>query len=124
MYVARVRVTLQLTASQSVNLGVDAILELMSRRLCYMMTITVFVFLGRPLWREGVCHLSEVSVFIIFPYLYRNIYNSIYTGKYEQYVQRLCQSRLCEADYALSYLTYAMTTASHLNGHRPDRRQV
>jgi hypothetical protein len=35
-----------------------------------------------------------------------------------------CQSRLCEADYALSYLAYAMTTASHLNGRRPDRRQV
>jgi hypothetical protein len=43
---------------------------------------------------------------------------------YVQYVQGLCQSRLCEADYALSYLTYAMTTASHLNGRRPDRRQV
>jgi hypothetical protein len=41
-----------------------------------------------------------------------------------QYVQGLCQSRLCEADYTLSYLTYAMTTASHLNGRRPDRRQV
>jgi hypothetical protein len=44
---------------------------------------------------------------------------------YVQYVQGLCQARLREADYALSHLTYAMTTtASHLNGRRPDRRQV
>jgi hypothetical protein len=43
---------------------------------------------------------------------------------YSQYVQGLCQSRLCEADYAISYLAYAMTTASHFNGRRPDRRQV
>jgi hypothetical protein len=42
---------------------------------------------------------------------------------YVQYVQGLCQSTLCEADYALSYLAYALTTASHLNGRRPDRRQ-
>jgi hypothetical protein len=54
----------------------------------------------------------------------KNIYISIYTIRYVQYVQGLCQSRPCEADYALSYLTYAMTTASHLNGRRPDRRQV
>jgi hypothetical protein len=53
-----------------------------------------------------------------------NIYISIYTIRYVQYVQGLCQSSVCEADYALSYLTYAMTTASHLNGRRPDRRQV
>jgi hypothetical protein len=41
-----------------------------------------------------------------------------------QFLQGLCQSRLCEADYALSYLAYVLTTASHLNGRRPDRRQV
>jgi hypothetical protein len=40
------------------------------------------------------------------------MYISIYTIRYVQYVQ----SRLCEEDYALSYLTYAMTTASHVNG--------
>jgi hypothetical protein len=49
----------------------------------------------------------------------KNIHISIYTIRYVQYVQGLCQSRLCEADYALS-----MTTASHLNSRRPDRRQV
>jgi hypothetical protein len=81
--------------------------------------------LGAPsLTRGWVCHLSEVSVFVICACLYRNIDNSIYTGKYVQYAQDLCQSRLCEADYDLSYLTYAMTTAGHLNGSRPDRRQV
>jgi hypothetical protein len=50
----------------------------------------------------------------------KNMYISICTIRYVQYVQ----SRLCEEDYALSYLTYAMTTASHLNGGRPDRSQV
>jgi hypothetical protein len=54
----------------------------------------------------------------------RNIYISIYTLIYVQYVQDLCQSRLREADYALSYLTSVLTTASHLNGRMPDRRQV
>jgi hypothetical protein len=56
--------------------------------------------------------------------LCQNIYISIYTLRYVQYVQGLCQYRLCEAGRALSYLTYALTTASHLNGRRPDRRQV
>jgi len=39
-----------------------------------------------------------------------------------RYVQGLCQSTLCEADYALSYLTYVLTTASHLKGRTPDRQ--
>jgi hypothetical protein len=54
----------------------------------------------------------------------QNIYISMYTVIYVQYVQGLCESRLCEADYALSYLAYSMTTASHLNGRMPDRREV
>jgi hypothetical protein len=76
------------------------------------------------LTRGCVCHLSKVSVFVIFSCLYRNIYDSLYTEKYLQYVQGLCQSKLCVADYALSYLTYAVKTASQLNCLRPDRRQV
>jgi hypothetical protein len=69
--------------------------------------------LGVPsLTRGWICHLSEVFVMSlrIFTLLY-----TLYNTGYVQYVQGLCQSRLREADYALSYLTYAMTTASHLN---------
>jgi hypothetical protein len=69
------------------------------------MTISVFVLLGRPLWREGgsvicrsLCRVRIFTLLLLFTVLY-TLYNIIYV----QYVQGLCQSRLCEADYALSY---------------------
>jgi hypothetical protein len=76
------------------------------------------------LTRGWDCHLSEV--FVMFPCRVRifTLVYTLYTIRYVQYVHGLCQSRLCEAVYALPYLTYAMTTASHLNGRRPGRRQV
>jgi hypothetical protein len=50
---------------------------------------------------------------------------SIYSeNMYLQYVKGPCQSRLCEADHASSYLAYAMTTASNLNGRRHDFSQA
>jgi hypothetical protein len=81
--------------------------------------------LGAPsLTRGWVCHLSEVFVmFLCRVRIFTTVY-TLYTISYVQYVQGLCQSRLREADYVISYLTYDMTTASHLNGRRPDRRQV
>jgi hypothetical protein len=82
------------------------------------MTISVFVLLGRIICRS-FCRVRIFTLLLIVTVLY-----TLYKMMYVQYVQGLCQSRLCEADYALSYLTYAMTTASRLNGRRPDRRQV
>jgi hypothetical protein len=70
----RVRVTLQLTVSQSVCLGVEPNLGLLTRDLTYLFVffffeVTVLSFGGRPLTRGRVCHLS---IFV----------NTVYSGQY------------------------------------------
>jgi hypothetical protein len=110
------------TDGQSVSLGVEPPLGLMTRFLVLYNDYYGLCPLGTPFLTERrVCHLSEVCHIFMSC---KNIYISIDTIKYVQYVQGLCRSRLCEADYSLSYLTCVMTTASHLNGRRPERRWV
>jgi hypothetical protein len=64
--------------------------------------------LGAPsLTRGWVCHLSKVSVFVIFACVYRNIYTSIYNIYSGKYVQGLLSvqalwSRLCLNLFSLS----------------------
>jgi hypothetical protein len=113
------------TDSQSVSLGVEPLLGLMTRFLVLYYDYCGLCPLGAPsLTRGWVCHLSQVFVmFLGRVRIFTTVY-TLYTIRYVQYVQDLCQSRLRETDYALSYLTYDMTTASHLNGRRPDRRQL
>jgi hypothetical protein len=96
----RVRVTLRLTVSQPVSLGVEPLLGLMTRFLVLPSDYCCLCPLGGApsLTRGRVCHLSVVFVMIFMSC--QNIYISIYTLRYVQYVQGLCQSRLCEADYA------------------------
>jgi hypothetical protein len=110
---------------RSVSLGVGPLLGLMTRFLVLYGDYYGLCSLGAPsLTRGRVSHLSEAFVmFSCRVRIFTSVY-TLYTIRYVQYVQGLCQSRLCEADYALSYLSRAMTTASHLNGPRPDRRQV
>jgi hypothetical protein len=48
----KVKVTLRLTASQSVSLGVEPHLVLMTRYLLLFDSYGLFFFVGRPLWRE------------------------------------------------------------------------
>jgi hypothetical protein len=117
----KVKVTLRLTVSQSVCLGVEPNLGLLTR--VFFFKVTVLSFLGRPLWREvgyvmcqplslkstTVSHylqlfISEFKNLHSVKHIYKNnkIY-TIYTG--------LVQSRLCTADYALftSYLVYQVS---------------
>jgi hypothetical protein len=62
----RVRVTLQLTVSQSVCLGVEPNLGLLTRDIIFFffLKVTVLYYLGRPLWREvgSVICQSTVSL--------------------------------------------------------------
>jgi hypothetical protein len=118
---ATVRVTLRLTVSQSVSLGVEPLLGLMTRFLVLYNDYCSLWPLGAPSLTRG-CHLSEAFVLLLCRVrIFTTLYTP-YTIRYVQYVQGLCQSRLREADYALSYLTCVMTTANHLNDRRPDRR--
>jgi hypothetical protein len=104
---------------RSVSLGVEPLLGLMTRFLVLHGDYYGLCPLGAPsLTRGWVCHLSAVFVMSL------RLFTLVYTLYTIRYVQGLRQSRLCEEDYALFYLSYAMTTASHLNGRRPDRRQV
>jgi hypothetical protein len=48
----QVQITLRLTVCQSVNLGVEPRLGLMTRCLL-LLNVTVLLLVGRPLWREG-----------------------------------------------------------------------
>jgi hypothetical protein len=69
------------------------------------------VVLSRPLWRKGgsvICH----SPCQIYTYLHLKKFKYIYTThkvNYEQYIQGLCQSRHCAADYAFHITHYAVT---------------
>jgi hypothetical protein len=72
-----VRVTLQLTVSQSVGLGVEPCLGLMNRYL-FLLESCCPVYMGRPLWREDgsvICQgqsviMSLVSIYILFTKLH------------------------------------------------------
>jgi hypothetical protein len=82
-------VTLQLTVSQSVCLGVESNLGLLTRDIFFSLKVTVLSYLWRPLWREVgsvICQsfvilvCSSISMYIqftlcvthraMFPYLY------------------------------------------------------
>jgi hypothetical protein len=60
----RVRVTLQLTVSQSVCLGVEPNLGLMTRDI-FFLKVTLLSYLGRPLWREVGSVICQSFVNII-----------------------------------------------------------
>jgi hypothetical protein len=60
----RVRVTLRLTVSQPVSLGVDPLLGLMTRFLALLIDYLVFILLGAALSDERV-GLSFVEVFVV-----------------------------------------------------------
>jgi hypothetical protein len=98
--VVRVRVTLRLTASQSVCLGVE--------NLCYCLTVTVLSLGGRPLWREDgsvVCEsqsavLRQLSLCTVIYILYVLHDNTIYTWPLSVRVQ---YSRLCPISGSFRY---------------------
>jgi hypothetical protein len=117
----QVKVTLRLTVSQSVCLGVKPNSWTFDQNFFFPFKVTVLSFFGTPsLTRGRVCHVSVfvIEVYHSLVYLqqylhykfthvthnennYKIIYSyTIYTG--------LVQSRLCTADYALftSYLVY------------------
>jgi hypothetical protein len=84
-YSVRVRVTLRLTVSQSVCLGVEPHLGLMTRYwLCFESYSPVNW--GRPLWREVgsvICHSQSLSPLSVFTYInkimYKNFRNNFCT---------------------------------------------
>jgi hypothetical protein len=51
--VAQVKVTLRLTVGQSVSLGIEPHLGLVTRYFLFFLTVTVLFLVGRPLWREA-----------------------------------------------------------------------
>jgi hypothetical protein len=108
----RVRVTLQLTVSQSVRLGVEPRLGLMTRYLIIYLSFESYcpVCMGRPLWREdgSVICLGQ-SVVMSFVSIYTLFTSTSYQLTYLQYVQGLCQSRLGTAVYALFTVATATT---------------
>jgi hypothetical protein len=81
----RVRVTLQLTVSQSVRLGVEPCLGLMTRYL-FLYESCCPVYMGRPLWREDgsvVCLYSA-----LFCHLLKAIAGSRYGLEHQAAVRR------------------------------------
>jgi hypothetical protein len=72
----RVRVTLQLTVSQSVCLGVEPNLGLLTRDIYFFfLKVTVLSYLGRPLWRQVGSVICQSFVIIICSSLSIYIYN-------------------------------------------------
>jgi hypothetical protein len=104
----RVRVTLRLTVSQSVCLGVEPRPGLMTRY--WLLSDRYCLILGRApsLTRGRVCHLSEsvssiMSIVIMYSYIHFMFYVIL------QYLHGLCQSGLSTADYALFLVAFATT---------------
>jgi hypothetical protein len=89
----RVRVTLQLTVSQSVRLGVEPRLGLMTRYL-FLYESCHPVYMGRPLWREdGSVVCQSVRNNVIF-----SIYIVYTSDTYE--ICAICTSNLCQYNYS------------------------
>jgi hypothetical protein len=82
------------------------------------LTVTVWVVVSRPLWREGgsvICHmprsLSNLHINIYIWYS-ENIYTQYID--YKRYVHGLCQSGQCAADYAFLIIHYVITAVQSL----------
>jgi hypothetical protein len=62
----KVQVTLQLTVSQPVCLGVEPLLGLMTRYYFVTgLTVRVLCLVGRPIWRGDGCVICPKSVFVV-----------------------------------------------------------
>jgi hypothetical protein len=102
LYVVGVKVALLLTVGQSIYLGVELHLTLMT---CYLLTIWQLrscPIRAPSLTRGQVCLLS-IIVSSLCQYVQRVFYNLAYFtwSCVIHYIQGLCQSRLGTADYAL-----------------------
>jgi hypothetical protein len=93
----RVRVTLRLTVSQSVCLGIEPFLGLMTRYLFICLEVAVLSIWDALSDERSVSHSKSFVIIYIVQYL------QVIKNVYVQYVQCLCQSRLGTADYALLF---------------------
>jgi hypothetical protein len=107
--VPRVRVTSQLTVSQSVYLGVEPRLGLMTRYLLTNVKVTV-LSMGHTLWQEVgcvVCHSQSLSYLSVYTYIIQ--YTRTYQIIYLQHIQGLCQSRIPFAHRGTEWNRWALT---------------
>jgi hypothetical protein len=100
---SRVQSHIVMTVSQSVCLGVEPRLGLMTR-YSYCLTVTVLSLGGRPLWREGgSVFCQSLSAVVSQLSVWTDIY-ILHVLHDIQYIQGLCQSGLSTADCALTPL--------------------
>jgi hypothetical protein len=109
----KVKVTLRLTVSQSVCLGVKPNLGLLTRDFFFFPQSYCLVFLRRSLWREVgsvICQFLWLQSAVVCQYIHTSFTLNIYIIyvrhssviiQYIQNIQVLDQFRLCTADYAL-----------------------
>jgi hypothetical protein len=126
LFLLSFQVTLWLTVSQPVRLGVEPLPGLMTRYYVACMTVAVFVMWCAPsdevaglslVW-VCLCHLGNMYKFTYIHYIiHLNTANTIHARPLP--VQAL-YSRLC----LILVYRKLQRQLRHLNGHRLDRRQV